>query len=153
MQINELFAIDSFHYKRGVKYYLLSHPHSDHMQGLTKTWNYGVICCSPVTAALLQHRYQLSQERIVPFFFFLCSHFLTLSLSLFILVYFLFCFLEMILDYDHPKTIIIDEPSGTTCSLTAIDANHCPGSVMFLLQSDAFGTVLCTGDFRFVLAP
>ncbi|KAG2424636.1 hypothetical protein HXX76_014361 [Chlamydomonas incerta] len=37
---------------------------------------------------------------------------------------------------------------GTTFDVTALDANHCPGSAMFLFQG-AFGNILHTGDCRF----
>lgn len=33
-------------------------------------------------------------------------------------------------------------------TVTAIDANHCPGSCMFLFSSAAFGAILHTGDCR-----
>jgi len=42
----------------------------------------------------------------------------------------------------------LDEESTETCHLTFIDATHCPGSVMVILQG-YFGTILHTGDFRF----
>lgn len=49
----------------------------------------------------------------------------------------------------HSPTLIPLDPSHTEMmTVTAIDANHCPGSVMFLFQG-YFGNILYTGDFRY----
>ncbi|KAI5078575.1 hypothetical protein GOP47_0006246 [Adiantum capillus-veneris] len=44
-------------------------------------------------------------------------------------------------------TTLIPLPSPHLLEVTAIDANHCPGSVMFVFRG-AFGCILHTGDFR-----
>ncbi|CAG5118709.1 unnamed protein product [Candidula unifasciata] len=42
---------------------------------------------------------------------------------------------------------LVSEPGCQGFTVTAYDANHCPGAVMFYFQGD-FGNILYTGDFR-----
>ncbi|XP_059150068.1 5' exonuclease Apollo-like [Physella acuta] len=53
--------------------------------------------------------------------------------------------LLVVLPLNQEKTIQIC--SSQSFTVTAFDANHCPGAVMFYFQGD-FGSVFYTGDFR-----
>ncbi|KAH7373196.1 hypothetical protein KP509_17G043700 [Ceratopteris richardii] len=50
-----------------------------------------------------------------------------------------------VLPLDTPTLITL--PSRDLLEVTAIDANHCPGSVMLVFRGD-FGCIVHTGDFR-----
>ncbi|XP_006895786.1 PREDICTED: 5' exonuclease Apollo [Elephantulus edwardii] len=74
--------------------------------------------CSPVTAHLLHRRLQVSKQWI------------------------------RALEVGESHVLPLDEFGQETMTVTLIDANHCPGSVMFLFEG-YFGTILYTGDFRY----
>lgn len=57
--------------------------------------------------------------------------------------------LQVPLEVGQRTLVALDERGAETMEVTVIDANHCPGAVMFLFKA-YFGTVLCTGDFRSV---
>ncbi|EGW08735.1 5' exonuclease Apollo isoform X1 [Cricetulus griseus] len=74
--------------------------------------------CSPITAHLLHRRLQVSKQWI------------------------------RALEVGESHVLPLDETGQETMTVTLIDANHCPGSVMFLFEG-YFGTILYTGDFRY----
>ncbi|KAM8976245.1 5' exonuclease Apollo [Pelodytes ibericus] len=76
------------------------------------------VYCSPITAKLLKHKLKVNSKWIKPLEVGLC-HMLPL-----------------------------DDTGIETVTVTLIDANHCPGSVMFLFEG-YFGAILYTGDFRY----
>lgn len=76
------------------------------------------IYCSKLTGDLICKKYNVSQELIHP------------------------------LELNTPVLIPIDSTYSETITVVAVDANHCPGSVMFLFQG-YFGCMLYTGDFRY----
>ncbi|XP_051021378.1 5' exonuclease Apollo [Acomys russatus] len=74
--------------------------------------------CSPVSAHLLHRHLQVSKQWI------------------------------RALEVGESHVLPLDEIGQETMTVTLIDANHCPGSVMFLFEG-YFGTILYTGDFRY----
>ncbi|KAK4420508.1 5' exonuclease Apollo [Sesamum alatum] len=105
----------------GSQAYFLTHLHADHTAGLSCTWRRGPLFCSPLTAKLFPCKFpgfDLSLLRILDIG---CWHSLSLT---------------------TPST-----GSATTVFVKAIDAHHCPGSVMYLFRGE-FGCMLFTGDFR-----
>lgn len=98
--------------------FFLSHMHGDHTSGLTSSWHSHTIYCSEVTRKLVIAKLRVKSELVVG------------------------------LPLDEPVTINLDEIGEETMTVTLVDANHCPGSVMFLFEG-YFGKILYTGDFRF----
>ncbi|XP_029291773.1 5' exonuclease Apollo [Cottoperca gobio] len=113
-------AVDFWHVRKcpGTRLFFLSHMHSDHTVGLTSTWSNRPIYCSPTTAALLRLKLQVKEQWIHP------------------------------LELDEPYLLPLDDIGKERLTVTLIDANHCPGSAMFLFEG-YFGSILYTGDFRY----
>lgn len=74
--------------------------------------------CSPISAFLLHRHLQVSKRWI------------------------------RALEVGESHVLPLDEIGRETMTVTLMDANHCPGSVMFLFEG-YFGTILYTGDFRY----
>ncbi|KAL3473357.1 cytochrome P450-domain-containing protein [Aspergillus californicus] len=115
-------SVDAFRYGsvEGCNAYFLSHFHSDHYIGLSKSWRHGPIYCSKATGNLV--RQQLSVDP------------------------------KWVVDLEFEKKT---EVPGTGAQVTMIEANHCPGSAIFLFEkaissgpSTRIQRVLHCGDFR-----
>ena len=76
------------------------------------------IYCSEITASLLQRKFSLPPQIIHG------------------------------LELDTAHTIPLNPDGSEFVTVNLIDANHCPGSVMFLFEG-YFGKILYTGDFRY----
>uniref|UniRef100_A0A3P8TYA3 5' exonuclease Apollo n=1 Tax=Amphiprion percula TaxID=161767 RepID=A0A3P8TYA3_AMPPE len=113
-------AVDFWYVRKcpGTRLFFLSHMHSDHTIGLTSTWSNRPIYCSPTTATLLRLKLQVKEQWIHP------------------------------LELGDPHLLPLDDIGKERLTVTLIDANHCPGSVMFLFEG-YFGSILYTGDFRY----
>lgn len=117
---NTPIAVDFWRVRRcpHSRIFFLSHMHADHTAGLTSSWNSYPIYCSVITKTLLTAKLHVKSELVV-------------GLPLY-----------------EPVTINLDEVGKETMTVTLVDANHCPGSVMFIFEG-YFGRILYTGDFRF----
>ncbi|XP_062854425.1 5' exonuclease Apollo [Trichomycterus rosablanca] len=101
-----------------VRLFFLSHMHTDHTSGLTSTWSHRPIYCSPLTAKLLRLKLQVNEKWIHA------------------------------LEVGEPHMLPLDDIGKEKLTVTLIDANHCPGAIMFFFEG-YFGTILYTGDFRY----
>ncbi|XP_031281276.1 5' exonuclease Apollo isoform X1 [Pistacia vera] len=113
--------ISVYQWTQGSQAYFLTHLHSDHTKGLTSSWTRGPLFCSRLTAKLFPLKFP------------------GLNLSLL-----------RVLDIGSWHSISLMSPSSgekTVVQVMAIDAHHCPGSIMLLFRGE-FGCLLYTGDFR-----
>ena len=55
-------VVDNCNYSDDNCYYLISHPHTDHIQGLNENFNKGAIHCSTMTKELLLMKFPSIQQ-------------------------------------------------------------------------------------------
>ncbi|CAL1712191.1 unnamed protein product [Somion occarium] len=150
IRVDDFSAPDNLHTKAAL--HLLSHTHADHINGLSsKSFASTVICSHDAKEMLLRH--EVYSERALKAMDIRAENVRT------------FQHLKVqprmmedgTLHYtgsrDLLKTIPLNTPTQYELSddnnviITLLDANHCPGAVMFLVEGEK-GAVLHTGDFR-----
>ncbi|KAG2364272.1 hypothetical protein BDR07DRAFT_812262 [Suillus spraguei] len=121
--------------------HLLTHSHTDHVLGLSsKSFAARVVCSPDTKEMILRHEIHLERAKkdageVAMRTF---SHLKVQGGSL---------------SRDLLHTVPLNTPtqfelsSTETVTITLIDANHCPGAVMFLIEGPR-GTILHTGDVR-----
>jgi DNA cross-link repair 1B protein len=110
--------VDDFRHENGVSSYFLTHLHADHTRGLCKNWNNGIIFCSEVTLRLFNHKFKE-----------LCVSSRLLRA----------------LELGVPHDVLLSNCMPAT--ITLVDANHCPGAVMVVIEVQG-RCVVHTGDCR-----
>lgn len=135
-------SVDAFCYKPHelIQKYFLSHFHSDHYGGITKRWSLErtidskIIYCSSITGRLLQIRFNID-----PMFIFNMENDVR---------YKVFCYFNGEIEDGG----IESHEVSPGLYVIPIDANHCPGAVIFLFESiphlGELTYYLHCGDFR-----
>src|SRR3989338_5530009 len=114
------FAVDYFRKPKvspGIVVYFLTHMHGDHISGLQDDWQNGTLYCSETTRKLVLNRWTIEPSRIIG------------------------------LPLNEPKAIALERKGKECMTVTLVDANHCPGAVMFIFEG-YFGVYVHCGDFR-----
>lgn len=132
-------SMDAFSFKphESISQYFLSHFHSDHYGGITKRWprertlGGKIIYCSTITGKLLQIKFKIDPEFIYP-----------MDPDVRYKVY----------SYGDTEEPHVSQERSPGVYATPIDANHCPGAVIFLFESvnlrGESTYILHCGDFR-----
>ncbi|KAL4920757.1 cytochrome P450-domain-containing protein [Aspergillus aurantiobrunneus] len=116
-------SVDAFRYGavEACNAYFLSHFHSDHYMGLSKSWRHGPIYCSRPTANLVRQQLKVDPKWVVD------------------------------LEFETRTEV----PGTGGVQVTMMEANHCPGSAIFLFEkavssgpTTRIQRVLHCGDFR-----
>lgn len=148
-------AVDFWQIKKhpGIKYFFLTHLHGDHIVGLTSSWRHPIYC-SPLTAQLLSERYDIDPS-LIRVLEIDSSHLIYPGLEHHG-VFWPNTSLSPKLHHNEDRKKVTSDCGDAkekmktfeSFSVTVINANHCPGAVMFLFEG-YFGKVLYTGDFRY----
>ncbi|CCH44306.1 Endoribonuclease ysh1 [Wickerhamomyces ciferrii] len=100
-----------------VKLYLLTHAHADHLKGLDSSFSGHPVYCSEITKELLKLNPKYSRSW------------------------------PSLRPLKENQRHTVPLKDGVSINLTLIPARHCPGAVMFLVESNE-KSILITGDIR-----
>lgn len=115
-------SVDQFD-NAGQKFYFLSHCHTDHMRGLFCLSTDAPLYATPITALIVSRKFPHLEANL------------------------------RVLEIGAATSVEVTqtEPASSLhFTVTAIPAGHCPGSCMFVFQTETCN-VLYTGDFRMAL--
>ncbi|KAL9651085.1 hypothetical protein ABK040_002802 [Willaertia magna] len=174
---NTPIIVDEFKFIPGCFIYLLTHLHTDHTGGLTPSWNNGIIYCTEITKRMLLKKFQFQEpERVIALDIGPTYYIPLVPPSPFQhrqqdnneqqqnqihsiddniwrdptnWVKVMPNNKSTTNNNSSEHDMALSELNGTTyMQVNLIDANHCPGSCMYLMEG-YFGTILHTGDFRY----
>ncbi|KAJ8431901.1 hypothetical protein Cgig2_013649 [Carnegiea gigantea] len=132
------FTVDAFRYGavKDCSAYFLSHFHADHYGGLSKTWSYGPIYCTPITARLVRMCLSVNPSLYLVSMVLYVLYLESVCCACFYEPTFIF---PLELDVEH----VIND-----IKVMLLEANHCPGAAMIHFHLPDGRCYLHTGDFR-----